>query len=229
MLSPYRHGFIKLTTFTDKHGWEEIRKSGAIRVLLYRCLQKIVEAPISTLLIVMTLLAACGQVPDPEAAEAATATPLAFAVYENETALDLIYPADWEHIVVTEGLLLFGEPETVGLQETGASVTVLRLAAGSAGANLQETFDHYIENGPLQSGYQTVTETETGTLGGRDALEIFVEKSQLDEQPAMRAFITSAQTESGATYILAASAPQADWEEQWRAFQVLLQSVEFNE
>lgn len=184
---------------------------------------------LTVLLILATLLAACVQSPGPQVDEAATPTPLAFVVYENQAAFDLIYPADWQHLMVTEGLLLFGEPETIDLQAPGASVTVLRLAAGSAGADLQETFDHYIENGPLQSGYQVVTETETGTLGGRDALEVFVEKSQLDEQPAMRAFITGAQTESGATYVLAASAPQVDWENQWRTFQLLLQSVEFNE
>lgn len=174
----------------------------------------------------VALLVACGPAPDPQSA---TATPLAFTAYENEAALNLIYPADWQHVVVTEGLLLFGEPKTIELQSPGASVTVLRLAAGSAPAGLEEIFDHYIENGPLRSGYQLATEAEAGMLGGRDALEVLVEKGQLDEQPAMRAFITSAQTESGATYILAASAPQAEWEEQWRAFQVLLQSVEFNE
>ena len=174
-------------------------------------------------------LAGCGPAPDPEAHEVATATPLAFVVYENEAALDLLYPAEWEYVVVSEGLLLFGEAETMNLERPGASVTVYRLPITSAAADLPQTFQHYVDNGPLQSGYQMVTETEPGMLGGQESLTLLVEKGESDEQPAMRAFITGAQAESGATYILAASAPQADWEEQWRAFQVLLQSVEFNE
>ena len=187
------------------------------------------KAHISTLLIGVILLAGCGQAPDPQVNEAATATPLPFVVYENEAALDLLYPAGWEYVLVSDGLLLFGEAETISLERPGASVTIYRLPPTSATTGLSQTFQHYIENGPLQSGYHIVTETEPGTLGRQEALALLVEKGESDEQPAMRAFITGAQAASGATYILAASAPQSDWDAQWRTFQILLQSVEFNE
>ncbi|HEX6386901.1 MAG TPA: hypothetical protein VF177_19745 [Anaerolineae bacterium] len=184
---------------------------------------------LAALLFLLLTLVGCRRPADPQVTSSATATPLSFAAYENKAGLNLIYPMDWEYVPVTEGLLLFGEPETISLERPGASVTVFRLPPESAGADLQQTFDHYVENGPLQSGYQTVTETASGTLGGREALEISVEKGETDDQPAMRVFITGAQTESGVTYILAAAAPQADWDEHWLTFQLLLQSVEFNE
>jgi len=186
-------------------------------------------AVLAALVVLITLLVGCGQTPTPQADEVITATPLAFVIYENEAALDLLYPAEWEYVLVSDGLLLFGEAETISLERPGASVTVYRLPPTSTTTGLPQTFQHYVDNGPLQSGYQSIAEAQAGILGGRNALELLVEKSESDEQPAMRAFITGAQAESGATYILAASAPQSDWDAQWRTFQILLQSVEFNE
>ena len=217
-------GFSLVNTGRKEHGDFNLSVFAPIRVYK-RCLMPM----FAPLVVLISLLAGCGQTPTPQADGEATATPLAFVVYENEAALALSYPAEWEHVLVSEGLLLFGEPETISLERSGASVTVYRLPASSATAEMPQIFQHYVANGPLQSGYQAVAETQPGVLGGREALELTVEKGPADDQPAMRAFITSAQAESGAIYILAASAPQADWDAQWRTFQILLQSVEFNE
>jgi hypothetical protein len=167
---------------------------------------------------------------DPQTVDV-TATPIRISVvpYENELAFNLMYPADWEYQLIQQGLLIFGEPKTLSLQAAGASVVVFRQSPENVRGGLEGAFDHYLTNGPLQAGYNRINEVEPSQLGGRPALKVTVEREAVEDQPAMQAYIISAQTESGPIYIVSATAPQAEWNEHWPGFQILVDSIEFNE
>lgn len=175
------------------------------------------------------LLISCRQRFSDPAETFATATPIAVHRYENEVAFDLFYPSEWTYLVISEGLLMFGEPQTVLSQEAGASLTIFRPRISETQGGLEETFQHYLESGPLQTGYVTTTEVEATTLGGREALQVSVEKEGAGDQPAMAAYIIGAQTESDSIYLMTATVPRNRWQEQWPTFQVIIGSVKFNE
>ncbi|MCI0644373.1 MAG: hypothetical protein L0346_05775 [Chloroflexi bacterium] len=170
----------------------------------------------------LTLLG-CGQKSD----KANTDEPLRVREYKNEAALDLLYPADWGQVVVSEGLLLFGEEEVLNIQEPGASMAVFRQTL--ADPDLSQALQHYLDSGPLASGYQVSGAIQSTRLDEREALQVTVEKEAVGDTPAMKSYIVAVRVQSGATYILTASAPQETWEENWSKFQVLIYSVSFNE
>lgn len=45
----------------------------------------------------------------------------------------------------------------------------------------------------------------------------------------MQAYVIGATLESGAVYIVSATAPADEWNQHWPAFQVLVKSIHFNE
>jgi hypothetical protein len=175
------------------------------------------------------LLVACRQASDPNVAKSATATPMAVHAYENELALDLLYPADWDFQIIRNGLLLFAEPQTLSQQEAGASVAVFRRPPADVRGGLEGALQHYLDSGPLRSGFEATTDLQASQLGGREALQVSIESESDEDELAVKGYIIAAETESGVVYIISATAPLEEWDEQWHAFKLLVGSVEFNE
>ena len=150
--------------------------------------------------------------------------------YHNETALDLLYPAHWVYAVVTKGLLVFGESDTIAGGKPGASLTVYRQSALAAPDTLQAALQDYLDRGPASTGYKTIGEARASQLGGREALEVFVESGAeaSGDAPAMKGYIVLARASSGAVYVLTATAPKSAWDQAWPLFAIIIQSVQFN-
>jgi hypothetical protein len=180
------------------------------------------------LFVIPLLLIGCGRqtVDDPATP---TLTPLSVSRYENELAFDLLYPSNWSYEIITQGLILFGEPDTVNLLQPGASLAVLRQSPLEVKGGMDGALQHYLESGPLSTGYVALGEATSRLLGGKDALQVMVEREALDGQPPMRAHVVAAESDSGPIYILSATAPAEAWDESVPLFQVLMGSFEFNE
>jgi hypothetical protein len=178
------------------------------------------------LLLALLLLVACEKDGD---APPATLPPLEVTTYKNEAAFDLLYPADWSYQVMREGIMLFGEEEVLFQQEAGASVVFYRIPANTGREDLPESFAHFMDNGPLRTGYEETSELQSVQLDGREALAVSVKRDEAETQPAVQAYILGTRTESGSIYIISATAPSDEWNRHWPAFQVLVQSIHFNE
>ncbi len=197
-------------------------------------------------LFVCIFLIACSQNPAPPAATStpeATDTPVATATpmptstprpvvkYENSVAFDMLHPVEWTHMVISEGLLVFGETQTVQQTLPGASITVFRQSPISVGGDLNEMFQHYMDNGPRATGFDVILDSQPMELGGREALssEVIREADSGENIDAVRSFIIATQVESGFFYIFTATAPTELWEQHWPDFQIVFNNIVFNE
>lgn len=182
----------------------------------------------TSLLLVVLSLAGCSEDP---LSEQLTPTPLSLRMtqYENDQAFDLLYPSDWTYMIVQPGLILFGELKTVNQQEAGASLSVFRQAPEDFRGGLEGAYQHYLENGPLRSGFVAEGDVISTVLGGKEALQMMLERDADGELPGAKAHIVAALSDSGQVYVLSATAPIEQWDEHWASFQVSIGSFEFNE
>ena len=150
--------------------------------------------------------------------------------YSNGVAFDMLYPSEWENEIVTQGILVFARPENLNLEieNPEASVVVFRQQYDIR-IEQDERFDHYVESGPLQSGYETDTQILETTLGGLPAHAIRVVSDEADSDLGITSYIVGTQVGGGFDYYFTATAPSDEWDIWWPTFQVMLGSVSFNE
>ncbi|MEM7335137.1 MAG: hypothetical protein AAF490_23870 [Chloroflexota bacterium] len=161
--------------------------------------------------------------------EAATPTPIQMQVFESDAPITLLYPVDWQFMLPRQGILIFGEEQTLFKSQPGAVFTVLRVPNHQVHGDLEGEFNHYLDFGPRRDNYQEIEEVAEITIGERKALTVRMNFPGDDERLPFETNITAVETESGAVYILSETAPSDVWEEHQASFSAILGSISFKE
>jgi hypothetical protein len=158
-------------------------------------------------------------------------TPITVEVREhtNPNAFDVQYPADWEGLVVAEGVMVFGPPEVAGLLKSGPSVTIFRISAEGVTGSDEEFLDTYLSRGPLRDGFETNGSVGTSRIGRYQGLGVELKRDQSENVDAFRGLVMLVRTDSGAVYVFSATSPTESWEEHWPPMKVIIDSVRFHE
>lgn len=174
--------------------------------------------------LILLLAAACS-------AEVFEPTPVTVAVREhtNPNAFDVQYPADWEGLVVAEGVMVFGPPEVARFLTPGPSVTVFRVPAESVVGTDEEFFDTYLSRGPLGDSFEKSGSVVTTRIGQYQGLGVELERDQTEDLEAFRGLVAMVRTDGGAAYVFSATSPEDNWEVSWPLMKVILDSVQFHE
>ena len=198
---------------------------------MHSYLFRIVIRPVFLVFLLVLILSGCSQGGSslPAGGPTPTRPPLQMRAYENPVTFDILYPAAWTYYIPSQGLIVFGDDRSSRIDQPGLSLTVQRISLIDVRGNLRESFQHYLDNGPLAAGYMVEEEIIETTLAGRPSFETLLTSDALDEWPAMVAYITAAETQTGTIYIFTGVAPAAEWEEVRDEFAVMVESVEFNE
>lgn len=150
--------------------------------------------------------------------------------YKNETAIDFRYPTDWTVVVPQLGFLVTGPSNVVIGNDAGPLVTILRIPIPEVHGNLEGEFNHYLDFGPRRDGYETVKETTDFEVDGRMAKRIRMSyTSDEEDRISQEALIVGAEANNGVVYIISATAPPDDWDYNNILFNLLIQSIKFNE
>lgn len=150
--------------------------------------------------------------------------------YKNEGPIEFRYSTDWTVIVPQLGLLATGPSNVVIGDDAGPLVTVLRIPVIKVHGNLEGEFNHYLDFGPKRDGYTTVKDSFDLEINGRPAKRIRMSYDGNDEDHvAQEAIIVGIEAESGVVYIVSATAPPSDWEDNQILFNLLIQSIKIKE
>lgn len=179
--------------------------------------------------LVVGLLAGCQTAVSSPPPPTATPEPLKMLQYTNEAAFDLLYPEAWTYYLPRQGILLFGEEKTITQAQPGAMMTILRIAPPDVHGNAEGELNHFLDFGPKREGYTMEGERKVVEINGRSALVQHLSYPGEGENIPMKATIVAADTESGAVYIFASTAPADVWESHAAKFDVMVSSVSFNE
>lgn len=154
---------------------------------------------------------------------------LVMAQYAGEGSIEILYPAAWTFHLPRVGLLMFATKETIELAEPGPLMTILRVSEGQVHGNAEGELNHYLDFGPLRSGYTQNGDYKQITVNGQEAWEVSLSYEGNDENIPMEAYIVSSETESGAVYIFTSTSPAEMWDQHEITFKVMVNSVEFTE
>ena len=151
-----------------------------------------------------------------------------FTEYENPAAFDMLVPQGWRSEIIAPGIIAFAEPESLnlGLEEPAPSMVVFRQEPDGR-FELNEHFDHYLESGPLRTGFKKLNDINEFKLGGRDGFAADVVLNA--EEQSVRSFVVSTETVEGFNYYFTATAPDNEWDNWWPTFQAMIGSITFNE
>ena len=151
--------------------------------------------------------------------------------YLNESAIDFRYAADWTLVNPKVGFLVTGPSDVVIGDDPGPLVAVLRIPVREVHGNLEGEFNHYLDFGPKRDGYEIVNDITDFELDGRPAKRIRMTftGNEEDNTISQEALIVGAEANNGVVYIISATAPPKDWEENNILFNLLVQSIKFNE
>lgn len=176
---------------------------------------------------ILILLAAC-QPPEP-ALPTPTPEPQPLEVFEftESTEFSLLYPSDWVSFLPREGMLLFGEEQTINKAEPGAMMAILLVPTQRVHGDLQGEFEHYLDFGPRRDGYVELGEAEEREVNGLPARTIRMSQPGDDELDPFETEITAVEIEDGSVYIFTSTSPAEIWEANQDKFFVILNSVAF--
>ena len=181
------------------------------------------------------IISGCGSVPPPPSKITIEPNPIETEIrvheYKNETAIDFRYSTDWTLVVPQFGFLVTGPSDVVIGDEPGPLVSVLRIPISEVHGNLEGEFNHYLDFGPRRDGYETVKDVTDFELDGRPAKRIRMSFTGNEEENTIsqEAIIVGAEANNGVVYIISATAPPEDWDYNNILFNLLIQSVKFNE
>ncbi len=180
-------------------------------------------------MLVLGLLAGCKTAVSSPPPPTATSAPLKMLQYSNEAAFDLLYPEGWTYYLPREGMLLFGEEKTINQAQPGAMMTILRITPSSVHGNAEGELNHFLDFGPRRDGYALDGERREVEINGRSALVQHLNYPGEADNLPMKATVVAAETESGAVYIFASTAPADVWEANASKFDLMVSSVSFHE
>ncbi len=158
-------------------------------------------------------------------------TPIVVTVKRHAipSAFELQFPAEWQAVMVAEGIMVFGPSEVATFREPGPSVTVYRVRADRIAGSDEEIFDNFLTRGPLRGKFETVGSVEVAQLGQYQGLSVDMKREADEELIAMRGKVLMARTDGGAVYFLSATSPSEIWDDAWPKMKAVLDSVQFNE
>ena len=166
--------------------------------------------------------------PTVEAGITPTATRL--QQYSNEVAFDMLYPVDWQNVIVRQGIIIFGTPGAVNLtsQSVEPSMLVYRQLPDER-FSLEEEFARFMDVGPLDSGFELMGE-QTGTdVDGREGIRVMVQRGEYEELDPARSVILAARADNGFNYYFVATAPEVEFDLWLPTFELMFSSVVINE
>ena len=158
-------------------------------------------------------------------------TPIVVTVKRHAvpSAFELHFPAEWQAVMVAEGIMVFGPPGVAAFREPGPSVTLNRIRADRVAGTDEEVFDNFLTRGPLRGDFKTVGIVEVAQLGQYEGLRVDMERQAGEELIAMTGKVLMARTDGGAVYFLSATSPSKAWHDNWPKMKAVLDSVHFNE
>lgn len=168
--------------------------------------------------------------PLPTLAPGVTPTTPRLQQYSNPVAFDILYPTNWQNVVVRQGLIVFGTPGATNLtsESVEPSMLVYRQLPNE-NLNLNEEFERFVELGPLASGFEIVEEQQEMDVAEREGYRLLVRRDKQEELDAARSIIMAAQADNGLNYYFIATAPEAEFD-LWRpTFELMFASIEINE
>lgn len=143
---------------------------------------------------------------------------------ESPTAFTFQYPDGWQYQIPQLNLLILAEPETF-LQmanpnrdenaKIGPNVTIQRSETLFFEGGLEEALDAYLRRGPMRPNreWELLGDKTTGTLNGRESLTVELQGSEFPDLPKLRMKITAAVGSNKVVYLVVASSPLEDWEQ----------------
>lgn len=197
-----------------------------LRSFIARVGRRIIQRAFPAL--VLSLVAACSALAN-EPTIVPTPIEIRVVQFSNPHAFDLKYPSNWRGVLVTQGVMVFGPPNVVGIREPGPSVTVYRISEHTASGTDEELFDKFIGRGPLRGSFEITGPVEVAQVGQYQGLGVDMQREAEEELIAMRGKVWMARTGSGAVYFLSATSPTDSWDDVWPNMQAVLDSVHFNE
>ena len=109
-------------------------------------------------------------------------------------------------------------------------MTVLRISTANVHGNAEGELNHFLDFGPVRSGYTKDGEYGRLTIDEQEAWDVALSYAgDGDENIPMKAYIVSSETGGGAVYLFTATAPAEMWAQYEQTFKLMVNSVEFTE
>ncbi len=140
------------------------------------------------------------------------------------------YPIGWQYRLLMQNLLMLAQPPTFE-GSPGPTLTVQRSFPLAASGSLNEALATYLNEGPLREDrhWELMGEITPITFDERQALTLDLEGREAEDKPELHTHLVITRATNGSVYILAASAPVAEWERHWPVLEAILESVDIVE
>ncbi len=192
------------------------------------------------IILVATLFAGCRRIdpfvtptarpPLPTVEAGVTPTATRLQQYTNEVAFEILYPVDWQNVIVRQGIIIFGTPGAVNLTSASVepSMLVFRQLPDER-FSLEEEFARFMEVGPLGSNFELLGEQTTTELDGREGIRVMVQRAEQEELDAARSVIVALRADNGFNYYFVATAPEIEFDLWLPTFELMFLSITINE